>query len=164
MAVLTNGGIASAATTSSASTSPLAPVAGTFTGASGSQPARTWARASSSGTTAATLGRLPARGAMRSDDAPAAHHVGEEVAELGREVVAIQRQLDGGAQIVELLADVEAPLVEHEAVHRLLGEQDGDGVGELDLAAHTRLGAVDGVEDLAGEQVAAHDGEVGGRV
>src|SRR5262245_65942612 len=120
MAVLTNGGMASAATTPYASTSPLAPVAGSFTGVSGSQPARTWARASSRGTTAATLGRLPAGGAMGSDDAPASHHVGEELAELGPEVFAIQRQLDRGAQIVELLADVEAALVEHEAVPRLL--------------------------------------------
>src|SRR4029450_12550118 len=141
MAVLTNGGIASAATTSSASTSPIAPVAGTFTGASGSQPARTWARASSSGTTEATLGRPAASSPMGSDDAPAPHDLGEELAELGTEVLTVQRQLDGGPQVVELLADVETALVEHEPVHRLLGEQDGDGVGELDLAADPRRGA-----------------------
>src|SRR5262245_25190483 len=138
MAVLTNGGIASAATTSSASTSPLAPVAGTFTGASGSQPARTWARASSSGTTTATLGRPPAGSPMGSDDAPAPHDLGEELAELGPEVLAVQRQLDGGPQIVELLADVEAALVEHEPVHQLLGGQDGDGRGALDAGQHAR--------------------------
>src|SRR5262245_65673935 len=104
--------------------------------------------ASSRGTTVATLGRRRAVASTGSDDAPARHHVRQELAELGTEVVPVQRQLDGGPQVVELLADVETPLVEHEAVHRLLREQDGDGVRELDLAPDARLGAVEGVEDL----------------
>ena len=43
-------------------------------------------------------------------------------------------------------------------------QQDGDGVGELDLAAHARLRAVEGVEDLGCEHVAADHGQVGGGV
>src|SRR5262245_13691244 len=99
--------------------------------------------ASSRGTTAATLGPCRPGTATGSDDAPAPHDVGEELSELRTEVVPVQRQLDGGPQVVELLADVEATLVEDEAVHGLLGQQDGDGVGELDLATHARLGAVE---------------------
>ena len=62
----------------------------------------------------------------------------EELAELGAEVVAIDGQLDGGPQVVELLADVVAALGEDVAVDGLLAEQQRDGVGELDLAADAR--------------------------
>src|SRR5690606_22985720 len=130
IAVLAKGGTASVATTSPARTSPAAAASGTVRGGSGSHPATTWATASSRGITA------------RSDVAPAAGHLGGVGRELGAEVLAVGRQLDRGPQVVDLLADVEAALVEDVPVDGLLGEQDGDGVGELDLAADARLGPV----------------------
>ena len=85
--------------------------AASASGTDGAAPAarrrreRRGARASSSGITAACADQTQAR-ARR-------HDVDEERAELGAEVVALERQLDGGPQVVELLADVVAALVEH---------------------------------------------------
>ncbi len=69
--------------------------------------------------------------------------LGEEGPELGAEVVAVQGQLDRGPQVVELLADVVATVGEAVAVDGLVVEQQGDGVGELDLAAGAGLDAVE---------------------
>src|SRR5690606_41767847 len=100
MSVLGKGGTASVARTSPARTSPGAAASGTVRGCSGWHPARTWATASSRGITAC------------SDDAAAADHLGQVGPELGPEVLAVERQLDRGPQVVDLLADVEAALVE----------------------------------------------------
>src|SRR5918996_6463237 len=116
MAVLGNAGIGSVATTSAASTQPAARAVGIRTGGNGRQPASTWAMASSSGIIAL----------IRLHDAPAAHEFAEELGELGPQVVAVERELHGRTQVIDLLADVEAPVLEHEAVDRFLSQQDGD--------------------------------------
>ncbi len=80
-------------TTSPASTSPTAASAGTGRGASGAQRSRTWASASSSGIT-----RLTGAQTMPRRRTTSARNVGE----LGAEVVAVEGELDGGPQVVEL--------------------------------------------------------------
>ena len=67
-----------------------------------------------------------------------------------------QRQLDDGLEVGGHGAGVVAAALERGAVHGLIGEQEGDGVGELDLAAHAGLHLLELVEDLRGEDVAAH--------
>src|SRR5690606_22101533 len=75
------------------------------------------------------------RGGSGSDDALLLHVDAQPLPELGAEVVALQRQLHGGLQVVELVAGVVATVLEGVAVHVLAAEQQLDGVGELDLAA-----------------------------
>src|SRR2546428_790129 len=101
-AVLANGGTASSATTSVASTQPRASSRSTASGSRRGQAARMRARASSSGISA-IVASPPV-----SDQLLALHEVGEEGAELGTEVLPLDGQLDGGPQIVELLPDVVA--------------------------------------------------------
>ena len=72
----------------------------------------------------------------------------------------IERELDRGAQPVELVADVVAAVGEREPVQRLALEQQRHRVGELDLAAASGLDAVDALEDLGSEHVAAHDRQI----
>jgi hypothetical protein len=90
--------------------------------------------------------------------------VGEEGPEGGAQVFAVDGQFHGGPQVVELVAHVEAALLEHEAVHGLLLDEQGDGVGELDLLVGARLHPLEAVEDLGGEDVPAHHGQVGRRL
>ena len=78
----------------------------------------------------------------------------------GPDVLTLDRELDGGLEVVELVAGVVAALLERERVDRLfLGEQV-DRVGELDLATVAGLGLAQRVEDLGREHVAADRGEV----
>src|SRR5947209_20372888 len=125
MAVLAKGGTSSAATTSAASTHPRASRRGTWRGARGGQSPRMVARASSTGI---TCGGPAGTG---SDELLALHEVGEEGPEPGAQVVALDGQLDGCPQVVELVADVVAPVLEDVAVDGLVLEQEGHGVGEL---------------------------------
>ena len=47
----------------------------------------------------------------------------------------LQGELDGGLEVAELRAAVVALALERIGVDRLVGEQRGDAVGQLDLAA-----------------------------
>src|SRR5437763_9457231 len=118
MAVLAKGGTFSVAVTSAASTQPPESSSGTARAARGRQAPRIVARASSTGITwAAPSGKC-------SDELLALHEVGEEGPEARAQVVALDGQLDGGPQVVELVADVVAPVLEDVAVDRLLLEQE----------------------------------------
>src|SRR4051794_29988796 len=132
MAVLANGGTGSEATTRSARTQPRASSSGIDTGGRAWQAARTCRRASSRGISATA-----------SDDAGALDVLGQPLPEGRAEIVAGEGQLDGGAQVVELVADVVAALLERVAVHLLGVHQPADAVGELDLAAVARLDVVE---------------------
>src|SRR3546814_323228 len=83
-----------------------------------------------------------------SGDALLADVGGQPGAELGAEIVAGEGQLDGGAEVVELVADVVAALDERVPVDVLGLEQQADGIRELDLAAATGLPLVEGVEAI----------------
>src|SRR5581483_5120458 len=89
------------------------------------------------------------------------HDVVEEGGERGTEVLPFQRQLDGGLEVVELVADVVPARLEAPAVDLLAVEQDADGVGELELATLARRHLLEGVEDLGREDIPAHDRQVG---
>ena len=71
----------------------------------------------------------------------------EILGELGAEIRTVERELDVGAEEVELLADVVATLAEHPAEHRLDVEEQRDGVGELQLPADAGRDPVERVED-----------------
>ena len=77
-------------------------------------------------------------------------------AEGGAELRMRQRVVDGGLQIAELAAAVITGAHETVCVHRLLVEQSGDAVGELDLAARAASDALEVIEDARREQVAPH--------
>src|SRR5690606_23114889 len=70
----------------------------------------------------------------------------------------------GRLQIAELVPAVVAAAGERVRVHRLVVQQVGNGVGQLDLAAGPALRRLQLVEDLRREQVTTHDREVRGRV
>ena len=79
----------------------------------------------------------------------------------GPEVVALERQLDGGPQVVELVADVVAALVERVAVDGLVGSSRRPMASVSWISPPCpRLDLVEGVEDLGREDVAAHDRQV----
>src|SRR5690606_17158403 len=84
--------------------------------------------------------------------------------EVGAEILAElrmpQRILDGGAQIADLAAAVVPGAMERPDVHRLVREQRGDAVGQLNLAARASTGALELVEDGGCQHVTADDGEV----
>src|SRR5690606_41377611 len=85
---------------------------------------------------------------------------GEPLAQLGAEVLAGHRELDDGLDVVEAVARVVAPAPEDHAVHpralRRVGTRElGERVGQLDLAPASRLGALEDLEDLGREHVAA---------
>src|SRR5438034_3398918 len=151
IAVFANGGTISAAMTSRASTSPRASASATGRGSSGTTAPRMRLRASSSEITRAL--RQPAS----LDEV--AHPFGQRRAE----VFSVERELDVGVQEVELLPDVVAARTTTPREHSLLGEEQRDRVGELQLAALSRLDAVERVEDLGREHVAADHREVRGR-
>src|SRR5207244_3759371 len=100
---------------------------------------------------------------------PAASHqlaTLDEFAEPSRErradVLSFDGELDGRLQIVQRIADVEAPMIEAVRVDGLILREQVDRVGQLDLAAVTRLRAPERVEDLRSEHVAPDRGEVRG--
>src|SRR5207244_5528409 len=90
MAVCGSGGTSSSAVSPTDVTQPSASSNGTARGCRGRHPASTRRRASSSGITG-------------SYELLALDQVGEEGAELGAQVLALDGQLDGGAQVVDLL-------------------------------------------------------------
>src|SRR5262245_15786184 len=145
IAVLSNGGTGSPAATGSASTRPAASSTGTRTAGRRRTVASTWARASSSGITAAP-----------SHEAFALDEVHEIRTQPGTEVVASSCELDVGAEVVELVPGVETSFAERVAVDARFIEQECDGVGQLDLAADAGLYARDRVEDVGREHVATH--------
>jgi len=88
---------------------------------------------------AAYCGRVDARNARAAvDDAFALHEVGEEGAEAGTEVLAIGGELDGGAQVVEIVAGVYRPFRERERRTLVSREEQADGIRELQLATLAR--------------------------
>jgi hypothetical protein len=54
---------------------------------------------------------------------------------IGAELGMLQPVMHGRLEVAQLAAAVEAPALELEAIDRLLEQQPGDGVSELDLAA-----------------------------
>src|SRR5439155_22342303 len=78
-----------------------------------------------------------------------------------REVGPVERELEIGAQEVDLHAGVVAAVREAAPDDRLLLQQQADGVGELQLPGGSRLDAIKGVEDGGAKDVAADHGEVG---
>ena len=160
MAVLANGGTSSGDVTGSASTQPTAAIVRVRTGSSARDPLEHVGAGLFERDHAPILRTTPREPGCEgpcgtshpgwsagSADALLSHVAAQPLAELRAEVLARQGQLDGGAEVVELAADVVATLVERVAVHVEVGEQPPDGVGELDLAAGARLGAVDRLED-----------------
>ena len=124
--------------------SPTASVSATSAGGSRGTRSRTWARASSGPITARSpafaLGQVP-----------------HELPERRAQVLALQGQLDRRPEVVDLHADVVAALVEGVAVDALGLGQDGEGVGQLDLAAGARLDPGQVLEDQRRQDVAADD-------
>src|SRR5512144_1642312 len=84
---------------------------------------------------------------------------GEGLAEVG----ALKRVRHVGQQEAELRAAVEAPALIAERIKGLRLDQPDHGVGDLDLAAGAGLLGGEDVEYLGLENVAAENGEVGGR-
>ena len=82
----------------------------------------------------------------------------------GPEVVAVERELDGRLQEVDLLAHVVAAVRADRAVHRLRLHEQRDRVGELELAACTRFDPIERVEDVGREEIAPAHREVRRRV
>src|SRR5215212_3328726 len=180
MAELSKPGTASGARTSAAATAPSASASGTSTTGPGGQAASTKARTSSTGTNVMDAPRFgwcrrdawrsivwwagPRARSRRRLQPSGGDELLEVGAELGAHVVPGQRQLHRGPQVVHLLADVVAALGEDVPVPRLLGQPQGDGVGQLDLAALARLRPRQRLEDAGHEHVAAHHRHVGGRL
>src|SRR5690606_3404471 len=71
-----------------------------------------------------------------------------------------QRILDGRAQVPDLAAAVIAPAVERPDVDGLVGEQRGNAVRELNLAARAAPGMLELLEDRRRQHVAADDSEI----
>src|SRR5215212_4449368 len=90
-----------------------------------------------------------------SDELLPLDEVDEPAAHVLADVVAVDRELDGRADRVELVADVVAPALEHVGVHRLLLREHVEGIGELDLAADAGLERLQHAENLGGEDVAS---------
>src|SRR5581483_617144 len=149
IAVLSNGGTSSSASSGMLVMHPRASCRSTARGVSGTHARSTEACTSSSGVSG-----------MRLDELLALHQIGEEGTEGGTEVVTLDGHLYRGLEVVELLADVVARLVEDESEDLLVLEQQRHGVGELDVAARTRLHALERPEDLRREHVATHDRQV----
>ena len=118
IAVLSDGGTASGASTGSASTSPRESATGAVSRVEGEQRARTCARLLEAGsqpsrsTRSARKRRKRGRGPLSEGD------------------------LDDRPQVVLFLSHVVATGGEDAAVDRDLADQVADGVGELDLTSH----------------------------
>ena len=83
--------------------------------------------------------------------------------QLGTEIVAIGGELHDGLDVVHPIAGVVATTAENDAVHAGtvgVGRELLQRVGELDLAALAGLGALEDVEHLRGQHVAADHREV----
>src|SRR5450432_1017620 len=143
MAELSNDGSGIPAVTSSASTLPSASARLSTTGASGWMAASTSARWVSTGsmplcTSACWLIWLAQSLQVVEVFAQPGHELASHVGPLARE-------LDQGAQVVDLVAGVVAAAAEQHAVHaaavgRVHPRQGLQRVGELDLAAAARRG------------------------
>ena len=147
MPVLANGGTGSAATTASASTRPRAVVACERRAARAVRPRR---------------GCVAARRRARSRAARARCTSSRRyVANAGPRSSRSSASSTFALQEVELLADVVAAARADRSRTRVCSfEQQRDRVGELELAARAGLDAVERVEDLGREHVAADHREV----
>src|SRR5690606_9340985 len=111
-----------------------------------------------------------ARGGVGAElDVPARDELLEPGGEVRAEVLAVDGELDDGLEVVELVPGVVAAAAEDDAVDAaaLARGHPGEGlqgVGQLDLVAAARLGPLEDVEDRRGQDVAADDGEVRGRL
>src|SRR5690606_7774406 len=98
-----------------------------------------------------------------------AHELAQPRDELRPQVGTFRRELDDGAQVLELVAGVVAASAELDAVDgpALVGGHVGEGaqrVGQLDLAAAPRRGLLQDVEHRGVADVAANDDPVAGRL
>src|SRR5690606_2838363 len=81
---------------------------------------------------------------------------GQPGTQVGADVGVGEGEVDVGAGVPGRVAEVVAAAAVHHHVDGVaLLDQEGDGVGELQLAARARLDPVEGVEDGPVEQVAA---------
>src|SRR3981081_1411798 len=86
----------------------------------------------------------------------------EEGHQLVAEVVPLERQADVRLEVAGDLPGVVVVALELERNDLAVGDRAPDRIGELEPAAGSRLGRVEGPEDVVGEHVAAEDGKVGG--
>jgi hypothetical protein len=82
----------------------------------------------------------------------------------GAEVFALQGEIDRGLEEAELLARVVSRAFELVAQKASTRAQGAQTVGELNLAALVAGGGGEVLEDVWGQDVAAHDGEIRRRV
>src|SRR6202022_803495 len=80
------------------------------------------------------------------------------------EVGPLEREADVRFEIAGYLAGVVVVALDLDRDHLAAADRAPDGVGELDLASGPRLGGVERPENVVGEDVAAEDGEIGGRL
>ena len=80
------------------------------------------------------------------------------------EVLSLQRELDHRLQESELVAGVVADAINLVGVERPALQQRAQTVGQLNLAGRVALGRRERLEDVGRQDVAADDGEVGGRL
>src|ERR1700688_1047748 len=78
------------------------------------------------------------------------------------EILALHGEGDVGLEKADLVAAVEAPTLEAQAVEGPVAERARERVGELDLPARTALAAIEVLHHLGLEDIAADDGKGGG--
>src|SRR5690606_2105777 len=131
MAAWSNPGSGRAETTSSAQRSPCASEIATRTGA---------------GRTAADRIRSSCSSTVRTASSTV-QSGGQPGTQVGADLRVVEREVDDGADVAGRVAEVVAATAVHDHVDRVpLADHQRDGVGELQLAARTRLDAVERVE------------------
>src|SRR6185312_9600658 len=148
MAAMSKPGTGRGLTTSSAHRRPYASVIASRTGAGRTAAPSTRSSCSSTDRIGLTLQPLDEPGAQ-----------------LRPVLGAFEGVVDEGADVAAGVAEVVAAAAVHHDVHGVaLGDQQLDGVGELQLATRTRGDPVERVEDRDVEEVAARRGERGRRL
>src|SRR5437867_13231318 len=97
-----------------------------------------------------TAGGTPGRASqpIRSAGGVATDHVMQVPTEFLAHVLVLQRELHRGLEVVELVPDVVAPVIEPVRVYRLLLREQVDSVRQLKLAAAARLDLPQRIEDV----------------
>src|SRR5690349_20744931 len=85
----------------------------------------------------------------------------DECLDVGRDVLPLQSHREIGDHETRRAAAVVAFALEAEAMHRLLADQLGDGVGQLDLASGARLLRIEPAHHFGLHDVAARKHQVG---